>query len=99
MPDTESSGFSRVCPFCGRRVPRKVAVCRCGAEIGDDQNPLETPRPPDQPARSSVSGPALLIGVALVTVGLGAFWLNRPGPSPAPRTAAPAPARTIDPGD
>jgi len=97
MPDTDSSGFSRVCPFCGRRVPRKVAVCRCGAEIGDDQNPLETPTPADQPDRSSVSGPAIVIGVAVVTVALGAFWLNRPGPSSAPRAAVPAPALAIDP--
>jgi S1-C subfamily serine protease len=97
MPDTESSEFSRVCPFCGRRVPRKVAVCRCGAEIGDDQNPLETPTLAAQPAQSSVSGSAILLGVALVTVGLGAFWLNRPGPSPAPRAEAPTPAPAIDP--
>jgi len=96
MPETESSGFSRVCSFCGRRVPRKVAVCRCGAEIGEDQNPLETPTPAAQPAPSSISSPAVLIVVALVTVALGAFWMKRPGPSPAPRAAVPALVRAID---
>jgi len=39
----------------------------------------------------------ILIGVALVTVALGALWLNRPGPSPAPRAAALAPAPAIEP--
>lgn len=24
------------CPFCGRRVPRSVAICRCGAPIPDE---------------------------------------------------------------
>jgi S1-C subfamily serine protease len=32
MPDP-GPGFSRLCPACGRRVPRSVAVCRCGAEV------------------------------------------------------------------
>ena len=96
MPDTESSGFSRVCPVCGRRVPWKVALCRCGAEIGADQNPLESLTPAAQPAPSSISSPAVLIVVALVTVALGAFWMKRPGPSPAPRAEAPAPVGTID---
>jgi hypothetical protein len=97
MPDTESSGFSRVCPFCGRRVPRKVGVCRCGAEIGEDPNPLETPTPAARSAQSSIFSPAVLIVAALVTVASGAFWMKRPAPSPAPRAAVPpAPASTID---
>lgn len=32
MPDP-GPGLSRPCPSCGRRVPRSVAVCRCGAEV------------------------------------------------------------------
>jgi len=96
MPDTESSGFSRVCPSCGRRVPRKVAVCRCGAEIGEDQNPLETPTAAARPAPPSIFSPAVLIVAALVTVASGAFWMKRPGPSPAPRAAVPVPVGTID---
>jgi len=95
MPDTESSGFSRVCSFCGRRVPRKVSVCRCGAGISGDKSPLET-QAPAEPAPSSVSSSGVLIGAALVTAALTAFWMTRPGPSPAPRAAAPAPASAID---
>lgn len=32
MSDLEP-GFRRVCQTCGRRVPRSVAVCRCGATL------------------------------------------------------------------
>ncbi len=98
MPDTESSEFSRACPLCGRRVPRKVAVCRCGAKIGDDLNPLETPAPAAEPAPapSSISSPAARVVVALALIGLGAFWLSRPGPEPAPRAAVPVAVPAAD---
>ena len=33
MPDQDLAGFSRVCPSCGRRVPRNVATCRCGVAL------------------------------------------------------------------
>jgi len=96
MPDTKSSEFSRACPFCGRQVPRKVAVCRCGAEIGDDQTPLETRTPTAQPAPSAISSSAALVAVALAVLVLGVFWLNGPGPSPAPRAEVRAPVRMAD---
>ena len=33
MPDQDQTGFSRVCPSCGRRVPRSVGMCRCGKPV------------------------------------------------------------------
>lgn len=33
MPDLDLGPSSRVCPSCGRRVPRKIDVCRCGANL------------------------------------------------------------------
>lgn len=33
MSDLDSVPSSRVCPSCGRRVPRKIDVCRCGASL------------------------------------------------------------------
>jgi S1-C subfamily serine protease len=30
-----SPAFSRVCPACGRRVPTRVAACRCGQTLDD----------------------------------------------------------------
>ena len=96
MPEIESSGFSRGCPSCGRRVPRKVAVCRCGAKIADHQTPLETPTPAAQPAPSSIASPGVITAVALAVVVLAVLWMNRPGPSLAPRVALPAPARAVN---
>lgn len=33
MPDPALTGTGRQCPKCGRRVPRAVAKCRCGADL------------------------------------------------------------------
>lgn len=64
MPDRDPAGFSRVCPACGRRVPRNVATCRCGVEL-----PLEvlSDAPAVEPAATGGGSTAI---VALVTAGL-----------------------------
>jgi endogenous inhibitor of DNA gyrase (YacG/DUF329 family) len=33
MSDLDSALPSRVCPSCGRRVPGRIEVCRCGANL------------------------------------------------------------------
>lgn len=100
MADIDSSAFSRVCPSCGRRVPRKVPVCRCGADIGESQAqaPDAPPRGATAPPVSSTSvGRPALAAIALAAV-FGAIWLNRPAPAPPPTERAPAVAPSPDRG-
>lgn len=62
MPDP-GPGFSRLCPACGRRVPRSVAVCRCGAEVPE----LAGAGPPAQePSRRGVTLVNLAAGMLLL---------------------------------
>lgn len=86
MPDP-GPGFSRPCPSCGRRVPRAVAVCRCGAEVpplADDVTESPSPEPGGLSAITLVVGLLLLMAVAAT-----AFWsLSRP-PITAPAERAP----------
>ena len=100
--------FSWVCPGCGRRIPRKVTTCRCGAEYdgaADASQPQDAAAPA---AASSKVSDAVTKGVAAV-VALGAmagvfYWLNRQQPAtPAPAnlaaarpTASPAPTPLLD---
>jgi S1-C subfamily serine protease len=66
----------RVCPKCGRRVPRAVATCRCGAVL-----PAEVaPAVDEQPERSQ----PWLIYIALVALVAGAaYWTYLRPPAPA----------------
>jgi S1-C subfamily serine protease len=97
MADPDSLVFSRVCPSCGRRVPRKVAVCRCGAEIGADEASelaLQTPMAPPTPeSSSSFHRSAAVIGLVVAAFAAGAIWMRTPPSAPAPvdfRTSVPS---------
>jgi len=96
MSDPESPAFSRVCPECGRRVPSKVATCRCGyvlgeaAEtIGPEDARLESNGEVPQPsARGHLAQTFATVVVALAAV-LGAFyWTNRQTKAPAAHAIA-----------
>jgi S1-C subfamily serine protease len=80
MPDRDLSGISRVCPSCGRRVPRTVATCRCGAAMPTDDLAAE----PVVEAASDGGGSTSLIAVGLVALVLagGAYWVLK-GRAPA----------------
>jgi S1-C subfamily serine protease len=81
MPDRDSAGFSQICPSCGRRVPRSVAKCRCGAELAVA---AETPPGDDSDATPSPStSPLTLVVGALLCVALGAggYWILAPAPA------------------
>ena len=72
MPDQDQTGFSRVCPSCGRRVPRNVAKCRCGAEL-----PAESPATlaadiSEEPTTGSSSLAAII--VAVLVIGAAGYW-------------------------
>lgn len=86
MPDRDAAAFSRLCPSCGRRVPRAVATCRCGAGLPpDDSLALDT-------AASAPSRVPLVLVAAVVVLALGgAYWMLSPrsaSPSGAPPESA-----------
>jgi S1-C subfamily serine protease len=76
MPDQDTASFSRVCPSCGRRVPRAVANCRCGAEL-----PLVEEVPPpvevveDEAAAPSSTRPVLMAIVLTLAVAGAGYWM------------------------
>lgn len=87
MPDPSTSlragqtEFSRTCPKCGRRVPRNVAACRCGAAL-----PLDAPAPftADPEAEPSSSGASTVIIGALLVAAMGGaiYWFIQTPPTP-----------------
>ncbi len=80
MPD---AGFSRVCPSCGRHVPRSVSVCRCGSTLAAEPES-------STPASAAPRALALVQIVALVATLAGAgYWLIT-----RPRTASPSAGTT-----
>ena len=87
MPDPSTSlragqtEFSRVCPKCGRRVPRNVAACRCGATLPADTAAPFTAEPELAPASSGAS--TVIVGTLLVAALGGAiYWFVRTPPTP-----------------
>jgi len=78
MPDQDQTGFSRVCPSCGRRVPRNVMACRCGVEL-----PAEPAGAAAAVGESANGGSSLLLPLiigALVLGGGGYWFFLRPAP-------------------
>jgi S1-C subfamily serine protease len=70
MADRDSTEV-RICPKCGRRLPRTVATCRCGAVIPVDDAPAA-----DEAPRSS---PILVYVVLIAAVaGVGYWTFTRP---------------------
>ena len=83
----DQTGLSRLCPSCGRRVPRAVAACRCGATLPVDSSITETAFSED-PDRGSTTVIAIIVG-ALLFAAAGYWFLLRPAP-PAATVAASA---------
>jgi S1-C subfamily serine protease len=85
MPDQDQAGFSRVCPSCGRRVPRSIDKCRCGVELpAESFSATGLAEPPSGGGSTTIV--ALIIG-ALVLGGAGYWLFLRPAPA-APIEAA-----------
>ena len=82
MPDQDQTGFSRVCPSCGRRVPRNVTTCRCGVELPAEALAAPLALPEEESRGGSPTLVALVVG-ALVLAGAG-YWFLRPAPASAP---------------
>ncbi len=67
----------RVCPSCGRRVPRAVATCRCGAAIPAE---AAAQAAPEAAVESTDYTRAAVAGIAAIIVGAVAFSYLRPDP-------------------
>jgi len=95
MP-TDQPTAARICPHCGRRVPRRIEACRCGFAIGVE--PDLPPGPGAAPARSPAP---LWIAAVVAALGVTAF-LVWPRSEPVElktqdRTAVPASVAVVSP--
>ena len=104
MIDHDPASATWVCPECQRRVPRRLATCRCGFTQTDVAAPVIT----SESELSSNRGAAPLVTAAaafVVVLAGGAWWLAR-GPvappvalsvmtAPAAKPAAGVPATTL----
>ncbi len=102
--DQEAALYSWVCPSCGRRVPRRTVVCRCGLKYADARNPAPVtpasrPASPNGPATANsstlagglsetVRTRAILVAAALVLIALPAWWIRGRTPNAAPAASA-----------
>src|SRR6187402_266295 len=97
MPPSDSSNW--LCSTCGRRVPSRVASCRCGSSraVSDDGGAAAAP------AGSPAQNGMVLLAVGLVlgaAIALPAWWRSSASEPPvaaatapvAPPSLAPAPA-------
>lgn len=80
----------RVCPSCGRRVPRTVSTCRCGAALPIEAEPEV---PPIAEAGSTDYTMAGVAAVAAIIIAAAAWSYLRPSAS----TAAPDQASAVEP--
>jgi S1-C subfamily serine protease len=80
MPDQDLTGFSRVCPSCGRRVPRNVNTCRCGVELPAETISAAPAAIPEESSGGSSTLIALVVAVLLIG-GAGYWLLLRPAPA------------------
>ncbi|HXE79596.1 MAG TPA: trypsin-like peptidase domain-containing protein [Vicinamibacterales bacterium] len=62
--------LARICPECGRRVPRRIERCRCGFAIG-----VEADLPVDSSAAAPRRAAPLWAAGAIVALGAAAFLL------------------------
>ena len=79
---TQPEAAGRQCSKCGRRVPRSVATCRCGALL-----PTEDLYEAEEPSGSGRTWPTLVL-LALVVGGAGYWTLVREAPAVAPTASA-----------
>jgi S1-C subfamily serine protease len=89
----DPAGLSRACPACRRRVPRSVAVCRCGARLDDR---LDAPQPVASSSDFAAgfrSGIGVVVGIGVIALAM--YWVKREPAAPIARqtiAASPAPA-------
>lgn len=78
----EQAGATHVCPSCGRRVPRTVVKCRCGAVMPvDESTPDDESSPLARPIRL-----ALIAILAIAAVSAVTYLIAGRSEAPPPRT-------------
>ena len=82
----DQTAFSRVCESCGRRVPRHVESCRCGAQLPAESAPAAAVTAPEASLSRPASLLATVIGVLLIA-GAGDWLFMRAAPAGAPIAA------------
>lgn len=90
MADRES-GLGRVCPKCGRRVPRAVAKCRCGAVLPADEGAATE-------EASGRSSPWLVYLLLIGMVAGAGYWTFTRAPAAPVTTDQPATPAALEPG-
>jgi S1-C subfamily serine protease len=99
MPDQDHS-VGRVCGSCGRRVPRSVATCRCGATLPVVESAAVAPAAEETPSGGSGSVVTAVVVGLLAIAGVGYWTFKQPAavtpalPQAAQPIAATAPAET-----
>ncbi len=93
MSVSDASSQVVICPGCGRRVPRRVDVCRCGFRLAAVYgSPPETSFDVEKPeARPRRWVPILVIAAGLALVGVG-IWYTSQRQTAASQASVPAPA-------
>src|SRR4030095_5424833 len=87
MEQANSPHLSWTCPSCGRRVPRRVAECRCGCQQPDAPVDDVTAGPPVIESAQQISGlRGVLVSLAVVVAGIAVMFAMR-DPSPSPTSA------------
>lgn len=86
------------CPACGRRVPPRVDVCRCGAHAPAFPADRPTEAPPSS-SHASPSGTVWLAAITLLVAVVTFIWRGTVGiaPAPTPGPAVAAPDTSADP--
>lgn len=84
MSEREAPALGWTCPACGRRVPRKVATCRCGRAC---EEPPAGGNATDRAERAPSAGSAAVRSAALIVIALaaivGVFAVKYGRPTPA----------------
>jgi S1-C subfamily serine protease len=94
----DQSAFSQVCPSCGRRVPRSVTTCRCGAAL-PEVFVADLPEA-DGADGSGTAKLAMVVVIGIAAVAGAAYWTFMPSAAPAPtpsRTNRPAASSAPNP--
>ena len=89
MSDFDPSAPSRACASCGRRVPRPVAVCRCGARLAAAASARSDARLHDGAADTGAGRTLMALAAAFGGLLLLAIWVWRPAPEPVNEFTAP----------
>src|SRR5262245_44134361 len=88
----DSPEFTRVCPACGRRVPHRVLVCRCGEKLTIDQVDEAAPSRTSSADFAAGFRSGLAVVVAAGLMAIAGVWWTRPASRPAAVQTLAAPA-------